>query len=115
MKLVTRLHTLSLLLLLAVGLGHTQAAEALRILTWPGYADPDIVKAFDAWQPVYANCLRLEADFYHHPALDWAKRKWWMKYWKTTLLATTLSFLAAAAGRAFGAEIFEWIKGFFSG
>ena len=43
MKLVTRLRALSLLLLLVAGLGSTQAAEALRILTWPGYADPDIV------------------------------------------------------------------------
>lgn len=62
MKLVTRLHTLSLLLLLAVGLGHTQAAEALRILTWPGYADPDIVKAFEQRHGVRTEVTTIDSD-----------------------------------------------------
>jgi putative spermidine/putrescine transport system substrate-binding protein len=36
------------LLLLACSLGMgTQAHETLRVLTWPGYADPDLVKIFE--------------------------------------------------------------------
>ncbi len=102
--------------LLALFANIRSGATTARSMEGNGNTDPTgPIKAFDAWQPVYADCLRLEADFYHHPALDWAKRKWWIKYWKTTLLATTLSFLGAAAGRAFGTEIFQWIKGFFAG
>ena len=62
MKLVTRLRALSLLLLLVAGLGSTQAAEALRILTWPGYADPDIVKAFEQRHGVRAEVTTIDSD-----------------------------------------------------
>lgn len=89
-------------------------ATKARSMEGNGNSDPaGPIKAFDAWQPVYANCLRLE-DFYHHPALDWAKRRWWIKYWKTTLLTATLAFVAGAVGRAFGPELFQWLKGFFA-
>lgn len=72
------------------------------------------IKAFDAWQPVYANCLRLEDDFYHHSALDWAKRRWWLKYWKSTVFAALMAGLAGAAGREYGHEIFELLRTFIS-
>lgn len=88
-----------------------QGATEARRLEGNGNADPDgPIKAFDAWQPVYANCLRFDADFYHHPALDWAKRRWWSKYWKSTLLATIMAGLAGAAGREYGHEIFVWLR-----
>lgn len=68
-------------------------ATAARKLEGNGNSDPDgPIKAFDAWQPVYANCLRLETEFYHHDALDWAKRRWFKKYWKSTLF-TAVDFL----------------------
>lgn len=88
-------------------------ATAARKMEGNGNADPTgPIRAFDAWQPVYAHCLQLETDFYHHPALDWAKRKWWIKYWKTTLLSVALSFTSGVAGKVFAPEILQWLKGF---
>lgn len=91
--------------------------EATNARSMEGNGSVDLersIKAFDAWQPVYANCLRLEADFYHHPALDWAKRRWLTKYWKSTLFAMLMAGLAGAIGREYGHEIFEWIRTFVS-
>jgi len=89
-----------------------KGATSARSIEGNGNADPNgPIKAFDAWQPVYANCLRLEADFYHHQALDWAKRRWWLKYWKTTVFAAFLAFFGGALGRQFGPQIFQWLKG----
>ncbi|BBU68000.1 hypothetical protein ICHIJ1_03800 [Fluviibacter phosphoraccumulans] len=86
-------------------------ATAARKLEGNGNADPDgPIKAFDAWQPVYANCLRLETEFYHHAALDWSKRRWVKKYWKSTLITVALTFFASYIGREFGSEIFRWFK-----
>lgn len=63
MKLATRLHALSLtLLILAAGLGHVQATETLRILTWPGYADPDIVKTFEQRHGIRAEVTTIDSD-----------------------------------------------------
>ncbi len=63
MKLVTRLHMLLLtLLILAAGLGHVQAAETLRILTWPGYADPDVVKTFEQRHGIRAEVTTIDSD-----------------------------------------------------
>lgn len=87
--------------------GATQA----RSMEGNGQTTPDgPIKAFEAWQPVYANCLRLEENFYHHKALDWAKRRWWLKYWKSTLIAVVLSGIAGAIGREYGHEIFDWLR-----
>lgn len=86
------------------------ATEARR-LEGDGRTDVEgPIKAFDAWQPVYANCLLLEADFFHHPALDWAKRRWWKKYWKSTLFGAVLAGIAAAAGREYSHDIFSWFR-----
>lgn len=32
------------------------------------------ILAFEAWEPVFNDCVRLEKDYYYHPAVDWAKR-----------------------------------------
>lgn len=91
-----------------------QGATEARRLEGNGKSDTEgPIKAFDAWLPVYTNCLRLEADFYLHPALDWAKRRWWKKYWKSTLLAIVLSGIAGAVGREYGHSIIEWLVGIF--
>lgn len=90
------------------------ATEARR-LEGDGRTDADgPIKAFDAWQPVLANCLRLDTEFFHHTALDWAKRRWWTKYWKSTLVASAFAFVAAAAGREYGHEILTWLLGLIS-
>ena len=89
-------------------------ATDARKLEGNGNSDPDgPIKAFDAWQPVYANCLRLETEFYHHAALDWAKRRWFKKYWKSTLFTAVVTFSAGYLGREFGSENFQWFKKFF--
>ena len=86
-------------------------ATAARKLEGNGKSDPDgPIKAFDAWQPVYANCLRLETEFYHHAALDWAKRRWVKKYWKSTLFTAVVTFAAGYLGREFAPEAFQWVK-----
>ncbi len=63
MKHATRLHALSLtLLLLSAPLGPALAAETLRILTWPGYADPGIVKTFEQRHGVRAEVTTIDSD-----------------------------------------------------
>lgn len=90
------------------------AAEARR-LEGDSKMDPGgPIKAFDLWQPVYQNCLRLENEFFHHKALDWASRRWWSRYWKTTLLAAVLAFVGGAIGREYGHDIIEWVGQFFT-
>lgn len=90
------------------------ATEARR-LEGDGRSDTDgPIKAFDAWQPVYAACLRMDQEFYHHSALDWAKRRWWSNYWKSTLGAILLAGIAGATGREYGHDIFEWFRSLFN-
>lgn len=87
------------------------ASEARRL---EGDSNNDMdgpIRAFDRWQPVYANCIRFEKEFYYHSALDWAKRRWWQKYWRSTLLAAILAFVAGALGREFGPVIKIWLVG----
>ncbi len=63
MKRAIRLHAFSLtLLLLAAPLGPVLAAETLRILTWPGYADPEIVKIFEQRHGVRAEVTTIDSD-----------------------------------------------------
>lgn len=63
MKLVARLQAFSLtLLILSAGSGHVQATETLRILSWPGYADPDIVKMFEQRHGVRAEVTTIDSD-----------------------------------------------------
>ena len=50
------------LLLLAVMPGQAQALEKLRILAWAGYADPDIVKAFEQRYAVRAEVTTIDSD-----------------------------------------------------
>ncbi len=84
------------------------ATEARR-LEGDGKKDSDgPIKAFDAWQPVFQDCLLLEEQFFHHPALDWAKRRWWKMYWKSTLAAVVLAGIAGAIGREYGHDVFAW-------
>ncbi|MDR2031412.1 MAG: hypothetical protein LBP86_03950 [Azoarcus sp.] len=35
----------------------------------------DIDAAFDAWQPVLADCMRLQTEFYENQHINWAKRR----------------------------------------
>ncbi len=35
------------------------------------------IKAFDRWQPVFADCLELTETYYLHKDLPWAKRRYW--------------------------------------
>lgn len=57
-------------------------------------AETDLeVPAFALWLPVFEDCLKLQEDFYHHPAVDWAKKKGrWMstKSLVVTVLASAL-------------------------
>lgn len=86
------------------------ATEARR-LEGDGRTDSDgPIKAFDAWQPVYANCLHLDTEFFHHTALDWAKRRWWLKYWKSTLFASAVAGVVGIASREYSHEIITWLR-----
>lgn len=90
-------------------------ATKARSMEGNGNGDEDgPIKAFDLWQPVYADCLKLEQEFYHHKALDWARRRWISKYWKSTLATIVAAFLAGVAGREYGHEIAAWVKSIFS-
>jgi hypothetical protein len=71
------------------------------------------IQAFDRWQPVFEACLRLEADFFLHPALDWAKKRFWKRYWRSTLIAALLLFLAGAFGREYSPQIVAFFKHLF--
>lgn len=91
-----------------------RGATNARRLEGDGKTDADgPIKAFDVWQPVFQACLRLEDEFFHHKALDWAKRRWWIRYWKSTLATAVLSFGGGYAGREFTSDIVAWVKRFF--
>jgi hypothetical protein len=69
------------------------------------------IRAFDRWQPVFEACLRLENEFFHHPRLDWAKRRFWLRFAGTTLATVVLAFMGGIAGREFGPVIVQWVRG----
>lgn len=74
------------------------ATSARRLEGRGGGGSPG--QAFDAWQPVYLACLKLESDFYHHNALDWAKRRWWGKYWKSAIASSALAGVVGWSSRS---------------
>jgi len=50
------------------------ATEARRIEGRTKEENDGSIRAFDAWQPVFEDCVKLEKEFYFHPSLNWAKR-----------------------------------------
>lgn len=36
--------------------------------------DASAIKAFEMWEPVYGNCVRLTTEFYQHKHVNWAKK-----------------------------------------
>lgn len=63
MKLANRLHRLfTTLAVAAMAFGLAHGAETLRILAWPGYADPDIVKSFEEKHRVHAEVTTIDSD-----------------------------------------------------
>ena len=75
-----------------------RAIEARRKEGDPLTAEADIdVPAFALWLPVFEDCLKLQEEFYHHPAVDWAKKKGrWMST-KSLIISTLASAVAGAA------------------
>ena len=47
--------------------------------------DNETIRAFDLWVPVYADCVKLDRDFYRHGSLNWAKKKQRWDKWKERL------------------------------
>ena len=56
------MRTLSTGLVVLATLGAAQATEVLRILAWPGYADPDIVKTFEQRKGIRAEVTYIDSD-----------------------------------------------------
>lgn len=91
------------------------ATEARR-LEGNGKSDANgPIKAFDAWQPVYANCLRLETEYFNHPALDWARRHWWQRVSKASLVAGAVGFVGGVFGREVApSSLLHWVLELFN-
>lgn len=53
---------LAALALLLAGAGWAEPAKTLRVLAWPGYADPDVVKAFEARHGVRVELSLIGSD-----------------------------------------------------
>jgi putative spermidine/putrescine transport system substrate-binding protein len=53
---------LSLLMLTIISAGQVHALETLRVLTWPGYADPDLVSAFEKKYQVRVEVSYVSSD-----------------------------------------------------
>lgn len=71
------------------------------------------IRAFDRWQPVYEACLRLERDFFHHDKIDWAKKRFWMRFAWTSIATLVLAFLAGVIGREIGPSLVAALKSLF--
>ena len=56
------LRFLFLIIFFAASLGWAYAADTLRILTWPGYTDPDIVKIFEQRHGIRAEVTTIDSD-----------------------------------------------------
>lgn len=52
----------SLLLMLALPVASALAEETLRVLAWPGYADPDLVQAFEKRHKVKVEVTQISSD-----------------------------------------------------
>jgi hypothetical protein len=50
------------------------ATDARRLEGRVKQANDGSIQAFAAWEPVFADCVTLEKEFYHHPKLNWAKK-----------------------------------------
>lgn len=85
-----------------------RAIEARRKEGDPMTAEADLeVPAFALWLPVFEDCLKLQDDFYHHPAVDWAKKK---GRWMSTK-ALVVSVLASALVGALLTKLLEALIG----
>ena len=51
------------------------ATEARRLEGQTKNDDDSSIKAFDLWQPVFDDCVKLEQEFYNHSKLNWAKKR----------------------------------------
>lgn len=52
----------SLIILLTLSIASAQAGEVLRVLAWPGYADPDLVQAFEQRYKVRVEVTQISSD-----------------------------------------------------
>jgi hypothetical protein len=57
------------------------ASEARRMEGRTKEEKDGSIQAFAAWEPVFADCVRLEKEFYYHSSIDWAKRR---GFWRST-------------------------------
>ena len=75
-----------------------RAIEARRQEGDPMTAETDLeVPAFALWLPVFEDCLKLQEEFYYHPAVDWAKKKGrWMSS-KALIISVIASGLVGVA------------------
>src|ERR1700722_7095659 len=63
--------------------------------------DGDTIKAFELWEPVFSDCVKLEKEFYRHPCLNWAKKKqrqgvWRERAWGVIVGGIVVGLLTAA-------------------
>jgi hypothetical protein len=56
----------------------------------------DISDIFGRWYSVLKDCLRLDQEFFHHPAVDWSKKQWWHKRWGLSLVTLILTFFTGS-------------------
>lgn len=83
-----------------------RAIEARRKEGDPMTVKDDLeVPAFALWLPVFEDCLKLQDDFYHHPAVDWAKKK---GRWMSTK-SLIVSVVASALFGVLLTKLFEWV------
>jgi len=59
---LTLLRFILLIILLALSLASAQAEEVLRVLAWPGYADPDLVRVFEQRHKVKVEVTTISSD-----------------------------------------------------
>lgn len=84
-----------------------RAIEARRQEGDPMTAEVDLeVPAFALWLPVFEDCLKLQEEFYYHPAVDWAKKKGlWM--------STKSLVVSVVASALFGVLLTKLVELFF--
>jgi hypothetical protein len=56
------------------------------------------IRAFERWQEVLADCIQLEQEFFFHKALDWANRRFWIRFWKSTSVKVAFGVFGGALG-----------------
>ena len=67
------------------------------------------VKAFDLWEPVYENALKLENDFYYNKHIEWARHKNSMVTLKTFIISLAASILAIFFSKEWIISFFQWL------